>query len=166
MSFPTRHHHSNTWLTPPHILQPLGAFDTDPCAPEENPAWANTPTAYTETDNGLIQPWEGRVWLNPPYGRGIEKWLQRMAEHTTTGNGSGIALIFARTDTKAWQHWVFPYAHSILWVAGRLTFYTPAGEPGPTSAAAPSALIGYTPQDTKALAGSGIAGAHTILKHH
>ena len=106
------------------------------------------------------------MWLNPPYGRGIEKWLQRMAEHTTTGNGSGVALIFARTDTKAWQHWVFPYAHSILWVAGRLTFYTPAGEPGPTSAAAPSALIGYTPQDTKALAGSGIAGAHTILKHH
>ena len=65
MSFPTRHHHSNTWLTPPHILAQLGPFDTDPCAPEENPAWANTPTAYTEADNGLAQPWVGRVWLQP-----------------------------------------------------------------------------------------------------
>lgn len=166
MGFPTRHYNNDTWLTPPHILTPLGTFDTDPCAPEENPTWTNTRIAYTEADNGLIQPWGGRVWLNPPYGRGIDKWLQHMAEHVTHHNGSGIALIFARTDTKAWQDWVFPYAHSILWVRKRLRFYTPDGEEGYTTAGAPSALIAYTPEDTKILSESGIVGAHTVLKHH
>lgn len=79
------------WLTPPEIKEPLGQFDLDPCAADPRPFDMAT-TNYTEADNGLIKPWFGNVWLNPPYGAEIEAWMEKMAKHA-----QGVALIFART---------------------------------------------------------------------
>ncbi len=33
--------------------------------------------------------------LNPPYGEQTERWLAKLAKH-----GNGIALVYARTETK------------------------------------------------------------------
>jgi hypothetical protein len=71
------------WLTPPEIVRALGPFDLDPCAPIVRP-WDTAAQHYTIQDNGLNQPWAGRVWLNPPYGREAIHWMARLAEH---GNG-------------------------------------------------------------------------------
>lgn len=142
---------SDTWLTPPHIFQPLGKFDLDPAAPIENRDWIGATRTFTELEDGLAQHWEGRVWLNPPYGRGIDRWMRKMAEHAKNG-GAGIAFIFARTDTKYWQQYVFPVASGILWLEGRVKFYDPTGRPGKYPAPAPSALIAYTPSDLEILA--------------
>lgn len=84
---------SAEWLTPPEILAALGTFDLDPCAPIVRP-WDTAGQHYTIEDNGLAQAWEGRVWLNPPFGAQASKWLARLAAH-----GNGIALIPARTET-------------------------------------------------------------------
>lgn len=69
------------WLTPPEIIKSLGEFDLDPCSPINRPR----PTArhhLTIEDNGLIKPWHGRVWCNPPYERRtIAKWIGRCVEH-------------------------------------------------------------------------------------
>lgn len=52
------------------------------------------------TEGGLESPWIDRVWLNPPYGRETGLWLRTLAAH-----GSGIALVFARTETEMFhQH--------------------------------------------------------------
>ena len=75
---------------PPHIFQPLGKFDLDPAAPIENRDWIGATRTFTELEDGLAQHWEGRVWLNPPYGRGIGQWVKKMAEHVKNG-GAGIA---------------------------------------------------------------------------
>src|SRR5262245_51905518 len=97
-------HHSarpgtEEWLTPPSLLEELGgvdSFDLDPCTPIEQP-WPTAKARYTIRDNGLIQPWHGRVWLNPPYStEALMQWLGRLAEHN-----QGTALIFARTETEA-----------------------------------------------------------------
>ena len=90
------------WYTPPWVFEALGEridFDLDPCHPEGDrlpwiPAW----DVYTRQDDGLAQPWWGRVWLNPPYGTETPRWLAKMAAHR-----DGIALVFARTD-PAWFH--------------------------------------------------------------
>ena len=84
---------TDEWLTPPEILKAIGEFDLDPCSPINRP-WNTAKKHYTVEDNGLIQEWIGRVFLNPPYGPETGKWLQKLAEH-----GNGIALIFARTET-------------------------------------------------------------------
>lgn len=132
------------WLTPPHIISALGKFDLDPCAPAKRP-WPMAENHFTIHDNGLIRPWHGRVWCNPPYGDQTARWMQRMSEH-----GSGTALIFARTETATFFPWVWDTAHSFLFIKGRLRFYTTEGVEG-GSAGAPSMLISFSSYDTERL---------------
>jgi len=54
---------THDWLTPPEILQALGAFDLDPCASEHQP-WPTARQQLTIRDDGLSKPWAGRVWCN------------------------------------------------------------------------------------------------------
>ncbi|WP_165078848.1 MULTISPECIES: DNA N-6-adenine-methyltransferase [unclassified Desulfovibrio] len=140
-----RNFNSNTdnndeWLTPPEILRALGPFDLDPAAPIVRP-WDMAARHYTKIDNGMAQPWEGRVWLNPPYGRETFHWLARLAEH-----GSGLALIFARTETVGFHAEIWAKARAIFFFRGRLRFHRVTGERGGT-ANAPSCLVAYSGED-------------------
>lgn len=134
------------WLTPREITDSLGAFDLDPCSPINRP-WPTARRHYTITDDGLAQTWEGRVWLNPPYGDQTERWIERLAHH-----GNGIALIFARTETATWQDWIWPHAHSIFFFRGRIKFCHLDGRKANAPAGAPSALIAYGVANAAALA--------------
>lgn len=145
-----------TWLTPPALLGPLGVFDLDPCACPPPRPWPTASVHYhlPEVD-GLAAPWHGRVWLNPPYGRQTGRWLQRLADH----DGGGIALVFARTDTRDFQAHVMARADGVLFLAGRVTFHHQDGKPARHNGGAPSCLVAYRRADTVALRKSGLAGA-------
>lgn len=56
---------SDTWLTPPHIFQPLGKFDLDPAAPIENRDWIGATRTFTELEDGLAQHWGGEGMAKP-----------------------------------------------------------------------------------------------------
>lgn len=112
---------THDWLTPPELLQALGSFDMDPCASQFQP-WRTASQQFTIEDDGLARPWTGRVWCNPPYGPHAERFLKRLAEH-----GNGIALIFARTETRAFQEWCWNRADAMLFMAGRIKFRLPGG---------------------------------------
>ena len=85
------------WYTPKSVFDALGVgFDLDVCSPGLDKTWVPAECALTIADDGLTSPWHGFVWCNPPYGKGIDKWINRMAEHN-----NGIALLPARPDT-AW----------------------------------------------------------------
>lgn len=133
------------WLTPPYILEALGKFDLDPCAPV-NPPWHIAETQYTIEDNGFIKKWFGRVWMNPPYNKDVWKWMKKLSEH-----GNGIALIFARTETKAFYPFVWFQAHSIFFFDERLHFYHVTGERGKHCSGAPSVLVSYGEENTESI---------------
>jgi hypothetical protein len=150
-------HHSahggtDDWLTPPGLLARLGVFDLDPCSPLTRP-WDTAAAHLTLDDDGLHSPWTGRVWMNPPYSE-VEAWMDRMAEH-----GHGTALVFARTDTRWWHRAVWPFACSILFLAGRVSFCRPGGDAAGHNSGGPSALVAYGEVDGALLAGSGLPGA-------
>lgn len=140
------------WLTPREIVQALGPFDLDPCSPITRP-WDTAKRHLTMKDDGLSQPWEGRVWLNPPYGQFTDEWLEKLALH-----GNGIALIFARTETETWFNWVWPKAGAILFIKGRLYFHHVSGARAKSNSGAPSALIAYGRENEVALRSSKIDG--------
>lgn len=146
------------WLTPPQILHPLGEFDLDPCAVTPPRPWDTAKKSIALPEDGLAAKWEGRVWLNPPYDQDIGKWFEKMAHHK-----NGMALVFARTEIEAWQTWVWPYAVSILFIAGRLYFYYPDGTRSGGNAGGPSCLIAYSERDTEYLRYSGIPGKLVYL---
>lgn len=144
------------WLTPIKLIKALGAFDLDPCSPIIRP-WDTALEHYTIEDDGLELPWEGRVWLNPPYGRMTIKWMEKMATHN-----DGIALIFARTETATFTKYVWPIADSVMFLDHRLTFCHVDGTEADNSGGAPSCLVAYGPQNTHALIASNLTG--TIVK--
>lgn len=167
-------HHSKKpgtveWLTPPEIIAALGPFDLDPCAPafQPHPTAART---FTRRENGLLQQWKGRTWLNPPYTDGeIALWLARMAEHD-----HGTALIFARTETDAFFRHVWEACSALLFMRGRINFIV--GEPferngkryeigdvAPGNAGAPTVLCAYGVDDADILAGCSIEGRFVPL---
>jgi hypothetical protein len=145
------------WLTPPDLVQKLGEFDLDPCSPI-NPPFLHAKNNFTANENGLTQKWFGRVYLNPPYGRGMELWLEKLKYH-----GNGIALIFARTETKCFFEHVWYDADAVLFVKGRIRFYhvtgIQAGTPG-----APSVFIAYGKENAEILMNCGIEGKFLKLK--
>lgn len=153
---------SDIWLTPTPIIDSLGgwqSFDLDPCAAVGQP-WRTARRHMTAEDNGLIMPWSGRTWLNPPYNvQLIRRFMARMAEH-----GNGVALIFARTETEHFHRFVWPVADAIHFFDGRITFHRPDGSLPEFDGGAPSVLIAYGPDNADCLAGSGLPGAFVPLK--
>ena len=144
------------WLTPRYILEALGPFDLDPCSPIDRP-WDTAASHVTIVDNGLKREWVGRVWLNPPYGNQTEEWMKRLAMH-----GDGVALIFARTETASFFPWVWDYATALLFLRGRLHFWTKEGREG-GAAGAPSVLVAYGGSNALALERSGLDGRFVRL---
>lgn len=150
---------THDWLTPPEILQALGPFDLDPCASEHQP-WKTAARQLTIKDDGLKQPWSGRVYCNPPYGPFAARWLERCAEH-----GNAVAFVFARTETAVFQDHVWPKASALLFLRGRVSFRLPGGgRAGP--AGAPSVLIAYGAENATALAGCSLNGALVRFQEH
>jgi hypothetical protein len=124
--------HSNEWLTPPHIIEAvlavMGEIDLDPCAesPQTQMADWNVPASvhFTRREDGLQQPWTGRVYMNPPYGGLVGNFCDNLVETWEGGEGpvtEAIALVAARTDTQWFQR--LAKAGSV-WcaVTGRLNF--------------------------------------------
>jgi hypothetical protein len=143
---------TNDWLTPRWILDALGPFDLDPCAFAGDPTRC-APIGLTWRENGLTHAW-GRafVWCNPPYGPHVGKWLQRMEAHQ-----NGIALVFARTDTKAINPYLF-LARATLFIEGRLVFETPDQRLAKGNAGAPSILLAFGAEAEERLRESKIPG--------
>lgn len=145
------------WLTPPNIIKSLGEFDLDQCSPVNRP-WPTAKKHYTEVDNGLMLPWDGRVWCNPPYGQETGTWLEKCSQHNNC-----IALTFARTETKMFAKYVWDKADAILFIQGRLRFFHVTGEQG-DSAGAPSVLIAYGKNNSDILENCNIKGKFLKLK--
>lgn len=117
------------WYTPPEVFRSLGnpTFDLDPCAaPPEFKSYVDAKERFTRQDDGLHRIWlPGKsVWVNPPYGQETGVWLGRFVTHH-----NGLALVFARTDTK-WFHAVVPHVDAVLFLEGRISFIRPNGARG------------------------------------
>lgn len=146
-----------TWLTPPGILAALGAFDLDPCAAPSPRPWPTAGRHVELPEDGLSIEWEGRVWCNPPYGAQAATWLDKLATH-----GNGIALVFARTETAMFHEHVWPRAHGLFFLRGRIAFCDRSGKPA-MSAGAPSVLIAYGATNAVALKDCALDGHFVAL---
>ena len=141
------------WYTPSWIFDTLGIrFDLDPASPMQGPVpWIPADRFYTERDDGLVQPWEGEVWLNPPYGRLTGPFLARMHAHR-----QGVALVFSRTD-NSWFHEYIAHADMILFLQGRIKFIDGSGKIGPSPGAG-SLLAAWGSRSVAALRSAPIKG--------
>lgn len=127
------------WLTPKYLFDYFNEtfkFTLDPCASADN---ALCKKFYTEHDDGLSKSWENEhVFLNPPYGRDIGKWIEKAYKESADNNALVVCLLPARTDT----HWFWDYCKHgfIMFLQGRVKF---SGHKN--SAPFPSMIVVFSP---------------------
>jgi hypothetical protein len=133
--------------TPAWLFERLGLrFDLDPCAPPGGVPWVPAARYFTRADDGLAQPWEGRVWMNPPYSN-TTPWVLRFMAH-----GHGVALV-----QHAKSRW-----HRLLWEGAEAVVFPRrfdfAGSPfgGHGEVRMPVWLAAYGPECTEALGRLGV----------
>ena len=126
------------WGTPMYLFKEIekefGEFDLDPCASKEN---AKCKKYFTKEHDGLTQNWQGKVFMNPPYGAELPLWMEKARK-------SGcfvVCLVPSRTDTKWWHENVENIA-KVKFIKGRIKF-----EGAKWNAPFSSALIIYESHD-------------------
>lgn len=141
------------WHTPARIVdvarEVLGGFDLDPASCAEANETIKATRYYTREDDGLTKPWAGRVWLNPPYGRGeTPRWVLKLAQSAERGDAVGFALVPAATEAKWFQNLVWlRAAQAVVFIKGRVAFSGPGGVVGNSNTKG-SALVYYGPRLT------------------
>jgi site-specific DNA-methyltransferase (adenine-specific) len=104
----------------------------------------------TQEDDALTQSWDiasekgTRVFMNPPYGREIGKWVKKAFEESLKGT-LVVCLIPSRTDTKWWHAYCMKASH-IIFLRGRVKFEQ-NGKTGTVSAPFPSCLVIFRGRD-------------------
>lgn len=129
---------NNSWETPDWFFNALHNefnFTLDAAATMEN---RKVRVFYSEHQDAFRLQWRGTVWLNPPYGRGINRWLAKAKVSAVENGATVVVLVPSRTDTNWWMdHARFG---EVRFLKGRLKF-----KGAPTSAPFPSALVIFRP---------------------
>jgi len=133
-----------TWETPPDVFGGLNCefrFTLDPCCVDKT---AKCKQYFTPEDDGLAQSWAGqRVFMNPPYGRDIGKWMEKAFHESRDNDALVVCLVPSRTDTE-WWHRYATRAADIRYYKGRVTFVG-AESPAPF----PVAVVVFRPGSKK-----------------
>jgi hypothetical protein len=111
---------TDDWLTPPELVRSLGAFDLDPCASNRSQVELAATNYRLPEHNGLLEPWSGRVWCNPPFSQ-MSAWAHRFAAH-----GNGVMICPLRMQVR-WAQVLFDHADAILFLSEAVRWVSPDG---------------------------------------
>ena len=144
---------SKEWYTPPTIFNALKlSFDLDVASPGAAVVpWIPAARHLTLNENGLMTPWIGRMWCNPPYGNDTALWLARFCSQNCTG----VFLCFARTGTR-WFHSFVPQVDGICFLKGRVKFICGDGKEHTSGCGADSMLLARGDDEVLAVENSGL----------
>ena len=125
----------NEWYTPPEIIeaarQVLGAIDCDPASHILAQEWIQATRFYTVADDGLAQPWFGRVWLNPPFERGtLALFADKLMAELTSGNVSAAILLAHDYTDVCWFQSCARMAQAVCFASSQIRFIAPSGDKG------------------------------------
>ena len=126
------------WETPDAVFEPLNeefGFTLEAAA-----SAANTKVPgnyYTREDDAVMQPWPGVVWLNPPFGEQMGRFIRKAYKESLVG-ATVVALLPARTDTACWHECIHGIAE-VRFLRGRVKYELDGVSQG--GAPFPSAIV-------------------------
>jgi DNA N-6-adenine-methyltransferase (Dam) len=144
---------TDTWLTPKWLMDQLGEFDLDPCAAPSPRPWSTARDHFEyPMQDGLLLPWNGRVFMNPPFSNTVP-WIEKHATH-----GLGISVFTASVESKVWRRFVWPKAKAIVLLHGRTRFCNIDGSTTTGRPRRPVTLVAWSNDDAAVLERSSITG--------
>jgi phage N-6-adenine-methyltransferase len=118
--------HGDEWYTPSEYVEVVrdvfgGVIDLDPASCDEAQQIVQAKRYYTNDDDGLKQPWSGRVFLNPPYSNPTP-FVDRLIEHYERGDVPE-AILLENTDSSArWFHKALKACSALCFPSSRIKF--------------------------------------------
>jgi hypothetical protein len=107
--------------TPKWIFDKLDIeFDLDVASSNSPAITVPAKRKYTIDDNGLELPWEGKVWMNPPFSK-ITPWINKWLEH-----GNGICLVPLSSNGK-WVNQLWESQARAAYLPSNMAFVSPTG---------------------------------------
>lgn len=128
---------NNEWYTPARYIEAackvMGDIDLDPASCELANRTVKAKRYYTIEDNGLVQPWHGRVWLNPPYNPTWDcrfpqpTWARKLQREYQSGNIEQALLLVSASIKQKWFHELLDYPLCLM--LERIFFIRPGKSP-------------------------------------
>ncbi|MBK8752953.1 MAG: hypothetical protein IPL99_15565 [Candidatus Competibacteraceae bacterium] len=117
------------WYTPAEYVEAardvMGGIDLDPASCEDAQSTVQAGRFFSKEQDGLAQPWHGRVWLNPPFEAAvIAPFVAKLIADFQSGSiAQAVILTDSATDTK-WFHDLANAARLVCFTKGRINFYS------------------------------------------
>jgi ParB family chromosome partitioning protein len=127
---------NNEWYTPSYIIEAarntMGSIDLDPASSAIANQIVMAKRYYNKEDNGLIQPWYGNIWLNPPYSRSLISQFSSAVTNKRRDFNQAIVLVNNATETL-WFDNLTKNCCAMCFLDHRIKFTDANGRPGGSS---------------------------------
>lgn len=116
------------WYSPTRIVAAArealgGTIDLDPASCPAANGVVRATQFFTEADNGLTKDWHGRVWMNPPFKRGVcELFIAKLISEPRVD--AWVCLVSNTTESR-WGHRLLNAADVVCFPNERLSFWGP-----------------------------------------